>query len=84
MINLMTLLLTKLIFHFLCCDIPCFFSYGALISKLVRFARVAFRVIDFNNRNNVLTAERRTQGYRYHQFHKVFIFFLTFFAMTPT
>ena len=42
------------------------------ISQLIRFARVASHVDDFNTRNKVLTAELLKQGYRYHKLRKAF------------
>ena len=38
-------------FPFLVCDVPRRPSYGAYISKLIRFARVCSHVDDFNTRN---------------------------------
>ena len=40
-------------------------SYGVYISQIIRFARVASHVGDFNTRNKVLTAKLLRQGYRY-------------------
>ena len=50
-------------FPFLDGDIPT--SYGVYQSQLIRIA-------DVNNRNKVLTAKLRKQGYRYHKLRKVF------------
>ena len=62
-------------FPFLDGDVPRSTSYGASISQLFRFARVASHVDDFNTRqtlNKVLTAKLFRQGYRYHKIHKAF------------
>ena len=42
------------------------------ISQLIRFARVSSHVADFNIRNQILTAKRLKQGYRYHKLLKTF------------
>ena len=42
------------------------------ISQLIRFARVAIYVDDFNTRNKVETAKLLRQGYRYHKLRKAF------------
>ena len=63
MISEMTLILIKL--PFLDDDGPRSTYYGVYSSQLIRFAHVD----DFNTRNNnVLTAKRLKQGYRYHNF----------------
>ena len=43
-------------FPFLDGDVPRSTSYGAYISRLIRFARVCSNFDDFNNRNLFLTA----------------------------
>ena len=53
-------------------DVPLAASYGVYISQLIRFARVSSHVIDFNTRNNLLTAKLLYQGYRYHKLRKAF------------
>ena len=53
-------------------DVPLAASYGFYISQLIRFARVSSHVIDFNTRNNLLTAKLLNQGYRYHKLRKAF------------
>ena len=49
-------------------------SYRVYISQLIRFARVASHVADFNSRNKNLTAKLLTQGCRYHKLRKTFFF----------
>ena len=44
----------------------------AVISQLIRFARVSSHVVDFNARNKSLTAKLLQQGYRYHKLRKTF------------
>ena len=59
-------------FPFLDGDDPSSASYGVYISQLILFARVSSHVDDLNTRNNVLTAKRLRQGYRYHKIRKTF------------
>ena len=61
-------------FPFLDGDVPCSTSYGVYDSQLIRFARVASHVDDFNNhnRNKVLTAKLLRLGDRYHNLRKAF------------
>ena len=59
-------------FPFLDGDVPRSTSYGVYISQLIRFARVASHVVDFNARNKSLTAKLLQQGYRYHKLRKTF------------
>ena len=59
-------------FPFLDGDVPRRPSYGVYISQLIRFARPASHVTEFNTRNKFLTAKRLKQGYRYHKFRKAF------------
>ena len=59
-------------FPFLDGDVPRSISYGVYISQLIRFARVSSHVDDFNTRNEVLTAKRLRQGYRYGVFKNLF------------
>ena len=59
-------------FPFLDDDVPRSTSYGVYISQLIRFARVASHVADFNARNKSLTAKLLQQGYRYHKLRKTF------------
>ena len=59
-------------FPFLDGDVPRSASYGVYISQLIRFAQVSSHDDDFNTRNNVLTANFRRQGYRYHKLRKAF------------
>ena len=59
-------------FPFLDGDVPRSASCGVYISQLVRFARVASHVDDFNTRNKVLTAKLLRQGCRYHGIRKAF------------
>ena len=59
-------------FPFLDGDVPRSTSYGVYISQLIRFARVSSHVVDFNARNNSLTAKLLQQGYRYHKLRKTF------------
>ena len=59
-------------FPFLDDDVPRSTSYGLYISQLIRSARVASHVDDFNTRNKVLTVKRLRQGYRYHKIRKAF------------
>ena len=47
-------------------------SYRVYISQLIRVARVASHVADFNSRNKNLTAKLLTQGCRYHKLRKTF------------
>ena len=63
-------------FPFLDGDVPRSTSYGAYISKLIRFARVSSHVDDFNTRNKVSTAKLLGQGYRYHKLRKAFSKFI--------
>ena len=60
------------IFSFLDDDVPLSTIYGVCISQLIRFARVSSHVDDFNTRNQVLTAKRLRQGYRYNKIRKAF------------
>ena len=53
-------------FLFLDGDFPRSTSYGVYISQLVRFARVASHVDDFNTRSKVLTAQLFRQRYKSH------------------
>ena len=53
-------------------DVPSHPSYGAFISKLIRFARVRSHVTYFNARNKSLTAKLLQQGYQYHKLLKTF------------
>ena len=53
-------------------DVPCPTSYGIYISQLIRFARVASHVADFNACNKSLTAKLLQQDYRYHKLRKTF------------
>ena len=59
-------------FPFLDGDVPRSTSYGVYISQLIRFARVSCHVVDFNARNESLTAKLLQQGYRYHKLRKTF------------
>ena len=59
-------------FPFLDGYVPHSTSYGVYISQLIRFARVASHVDDFDTRNKVLTAKLLRQGYRYHKIRKAF------------
>ena len=59
-------------FPFLDGDVHRSTSYGVNISQLIRFARVASHVDDFNTRSKVLTAKLFRQGYRYHKIRKAF------------
>ena len=61
-------------FSFLDGDIPRATFYGVYvyISQLIRFARLSRHVADFNNRNQILTANLLKQGYRYHKLRKTF------------
>ena len=59
-------------FPFLDSDVPCSTSYGVYISQLILFAKVSSHVIDFNARNNRLTAKLLQQGYRYHKLQVTF------------
>ena len=43
-------------FPFLGGDVPRSPSYSVYILQLIRFARVCFNVVDFNNRNKILTS----------------------------
>ena len=54
-------------FPFLDGDVPRSTSYGVYFSQLIRFARSASHVDDFNTRNKVLAAKLLRQGYRYHK-----------------
>ena len=47
-------------------------SCGVYISQLIRFARVSCHVDCLNTRNEVFTAKRFRQGYRYHKRRKAF------------
>ena len=62
-------------FPFLDGDVPGSTSYGGYISQLIRFARVASHVDDFNTRNKVLTAKLLKQGYRYHTLRFSYLLF---------
>ena len=53
-------------FLFLDWDILPATSYGVYMSQLIRFARMSSHVVDFNTRNQILTAKLLKQGYRYH------------------
>ena len=53
-------------------DVPRSTSYEVYISQLIRFARVASHVADFNALNKRLTAKLLQQGYRYHKLRKTF------------
>ena len=57
-------------FPFLDSDVPRVKPSGAYISQLIRFYRASSQESDFNNRNNILTAEPLQQGYRYNKLHK--------------
>ena len=59
-------------FPFLDGDVPRSTSYGVYISQLIRFAKVSSHVVDFNARNESLTAKLLQQGYRYHKLRKTF------------
>ena len=59
-------------FPFLDGDVPRSTSYGVYISQLIRFARVSSHVVDFNARNESLTAKLLQQGYWYHKLRKTF------------
>ena len=59
-------------FPFLGGDVPRRTSYGVYISQLIRFARAASNLSDFNYRNKALTAKLFRQGYRYFKLRKVF------------
>ena len=50
--------------NFLFLDVPHATSH---ISQLIRFARASSQVSNFNNRNEILTAELLKQRYRYHK-----------------
>ena len=60
-------------------DVPRFNSYEVYISQPIRIARVPCHEIDFNARNNILTAKFLRQGYRYHELQKTF-----FKSLSPT
>ena len=47
-------------------------SRDVYISRLARFTRVCSVVIDFNNRNQYLTAKLLEQCYLYHKIRKAF------------
>ena len=64
-------------YPFLDGDVPRSTSYGAYISRFIRFARVSSHVDGFNTRNKVLTAKLLRQGYRYHILRKAFSRFLS-------
>ena len=59
-------------FPFLDGDVPRSASCGVCVSQLDRFAGVSGRVVDFNARNESLTAKLLQQGYRYHKLRKTF------------
>ena len=68
---LMTLIFDIVDFPFLDGDVPRRPSYGAYVSRLIRFARVCNHVDDFNTRDKCLTANLK-QGYRCHKLRKAF------------
>ena len=47
-------------------------SYVVYISLLIRFARAASHVAEFNSRNKFLTQKLLKQGYQYHKLGKTF------------
>ena len=53
-------------------DVPRATSYGVYISQLIRFARACNDVIDFNDRNQVITSKLLQQGFRYHKLRRSF------------
>ena len=57
-------------FPFLDCAVPRSSSYGVYISQLIRFARAASHVADFNTHNKLLTQKLLKQGNRYHKLRK--------------
>ena len=59
-------------FPFLDGDVPRSTSNGVYISQFIRFARVLSHIVDFNARNESLTAKLLQQGYRYHKLRKTF------------
>ena len=63
-------------FPFLDGDVPRTTSYGVYITRLIRFARVSGHLADFNAHNRSLTAKLLQQGYRYHNFGKLFLNFI--------
>ena len=65
-------MILKLSFPFLIGDVPRSTFYGVYISQLIRFARVSSHVVDFNNRNKLLTQKLLKQGYWYHKLRKTF------------
>ena len=54
-INVTILILKLSISIFLDGDVPRSTSYGAYISKIIRFARASSHVVDFKTRNKLLT-----------------------------
>ena len=59
-------------FPYLDGDAPRSTYYGVYISQLIRFARAASYVTDFNTRNKLLTQKLLKQGYRYYKLGKTF------------
>ena len=59
-------------FPFLDGDVPRSTSYGVCVSRLVRFARVSGRVVDFSARGESLAARLLQRSYRYHKLRKTF------------
>ena len=59
-------------FPFLDGDVPRSTSYRVYISQHIRFARASSYVVEFNNRNKLLTQQLLKQGYRYHKLRKSF------------
>ena len=59
-------------FPFLDGDVPRSPSYVVYISQLIRFARAASHVAEFNSRNKFLTQKLLEQGYQYHKLGNIF------------
>ena len=59
-------------FPFLDGEVPRSTSYGVYISLIIRFARAASYVADFNTRNILFTQKLLKQGYQYHKLCKTF------------